>query len=171
MKLTLNHNYQSLVIRGKSICIWFMYHGKRCREILKGWAATPANIRKASSLRSLIVSEINLGAFNCRVRFPSYRKNSGMATPLAINKFSELCEAWLSIKKTELTANTIRKRRSQLRTLIQVIGADTSIADISHSNILNYRVEILEGVTLYDESRRSSKKGRSVRTVITTFPC
>jgi integrase len=75
-------------IRGKSICIWFMYRGKRCREILKDWAPTPTNIRKAGSLRSVIVSEINLGEFDYRARFPSSRKNTGMSTTLAINTFS-----------------------------------------------------------------------------------
>lgn len=152
-------------IRGKSICIWFMYRGKRCREVLKGWTATPANIRKAGSLRSVIVSEINLGEFDYQMRFPSSRKNAGMATTLAINTFGELCEAWLNIKKTELTANTVRKTLSQIKTLRYVVGSDTPIADIRHSDILNYRLQILDGETLYQESRRSNKKGRSVRTV------
>lgn len=47
-------------IRNNKICIWFMYRGKRCREILKGWINTPANIKKAGNLRAVIVSEINL---------------------------------------------------------------------------------------------------------------
>lgn len=27
-------------IRGKRLAIWFMYRGKRCRELLKSWEIT-----------------------------------------------------------------------------------------------------------------------------------
>lgn len=61
-------------IRGKSICIWFIYRGKRCRETLRGWIVTPANVRKAGNFRSMIVSEINLGKFDYRSSFPESKK-------------------------------------------------------------------------------------------------
>lgn len=61
-------------IRGNSVCIWFMYRGKRCREILRGWNNTPANIKKAGNLRALVLSEINMGEFDYQTRFPSSKK-------------------------------------------------------------------------------------------------
>lgn len=48
----------------KDLYLVHVQRGKRCREILKGWANTPANIKKAGNLRALIVSEINLGEFD-----------------------------------------------------------------------------------------------------------
>ena len=58
-------------IRNNKICIWFMSRGKRCRETLKGWINTPANIKKAGNLRAVIVCEINLGEVDYNQRFPS----------------------------------------------------------------------------------------------------
>lgn len=48
-------------IRGNRICVWFMYKGKRCREVLKGWIVSPSNIKKAGNLRAVITSEISMG--------------------------------------------------------------------------------------------------------------
>jgi integrase len=152
-------------IRGKSIYIWFMYRGKRCREVLKGWLNTPANIKKAGNLRAVIVSEINLGEFNYHHRFPSSRKAREVVTTLSINTMGQLCEAWVRIKETELTANTMRKTKSQLKTILHVVNAETPISSIRHSDILNYRLELLTGPTLYSHNDRSNKIGRSVRTV------
>lgn len=75
-------------IRGNSICIWFIYRGKRCREILKGWANTPANIKKAGNLRSMIVSEINLGEFSYHNRFPTSKMHRNMILKNGFQAFS-----------------------------------------------------------------------------------
>jgi len=152
-------------IRNKKICIWFMFRGKRCREILKGWANTPANIKKAGNLRALIVSEINLGEFDYNQRFPSSDRGNKTVTTVSARTFFELCELWANVKETEITANTMRKTRSQLDTLIHIINGDTPIATIRHSDILNYRKELLNGETLYLANPRSNKQGRTVRTV------
>ncbi|WP_337022480.1 MULTISPECIES: tyrosine-type recombinase/integrase [unclassified Pantoea] len=152
-------------IRGKSICIWFMYRGQRCREPLKGWTHTPANIKKAGSLRAVIVSEINLGEFDYHKRFPSSRRARKVVTTLSINTMGQLCEAWIKIKETELTANTMRKTKSQLKTILHIVNADTPISTIRHSDILNYRLQLLNGSTLYNHNKRTNRTGRSVRTV------
>lgn len=152
-------------IRGNSVCIWFMYRGKRCREILKGWAVTPANIKKAGNLRALILSEINLGEFEYQTRFPSSRKASKIVTTVSVRSFDELCDLWLKVKETELAANTIRKTNSQIDTLRFVINENTPIASIRHSDILNYRNELLNGETYYRKAARGNKTGRTVSTV------
>lgn len=152
-------------IRGNSICIWFMFRGKRCRELLKGWTITQGNIKKAGSLRALVVSEINLGEFDYQTRFPSSSRARRIITTLTIKTFGELCDAWFSVKETELTANTLKKTNSQLKTLRFVICEDTPIESIRHSDILNYRNQLLNGETLYINNPRGNKIGRTVRTV------
>ncbi len=132
-------------IRGKSICIWFMYKGKRHREILKGWVITPSNIKKAGNLRALITSEINLGEFDYQTRFPTSQKSIQVTTTLSITTFSELCDFWLKIKEIELTPNTMRKTKSQIGTLKKIVNGDTLLTMIGHSDILNYRDMLLNG--------------------------
>ncbi|ELX0480609.1 TPA: DUF3596 domain-containing protein [Escherichia coli] len=152
-------------IRGSSICIWFMYRGKRCRETLRGWSITPANIRKAGNLRSIIVSEINMGEFDYQTRFPSSKKAIKIVTTVSVRTLGELCDLWLSIKETELAANTLRKTSSQLDTLKFIINKNTPLSTIRHSDILNYRNELLNGETNYRNATRGNKTGRTARTV------
>ncbi|PVZ84834.1 site-specific integrase [Serratia sp. S1B] len=152
-------------IRGKRICIWFMYRGKRCRESLKGWAITPANIKKASNFRSQILSEINLGEFDYATRFPTSKQATPERSTVQVQTYGELSDMWLKTREAELTKNTLRKTRSQLKTLKFIIGKEVLIKTITHSDILNYRSTLLHGSTLYQETRRSNKKGRTVRTV------
>lgn len=152
-------------IRGTSLCIWFMYRGKRCREILKGWSVSAANIKKAGNLRALILSEITLGEFDYQSRFPTSKKATKTVTTVSVKTIGELCDLWLSVKETELAANTLRKTKSQIGTLKFVINEDTPISSIRHSNILNYRNELLSGETYYRNAKRGNKMGRTVRTV------
>ena len=104
-------------IRGRYIRIWFMFRGKRCRETLKGWEITNSNIKKAGNLRSLIVHEINSGEFEYLRRFPQSSTGAKMVTTRVIKTFGELCDIWTKIKETELTTNTMKKTKSQLKTL------------------------------------------------------
>ncbi|MCE9885162.1 site-specific integrase [Obesumbacterium proteus] len=152
-------------IRGNSICIWFIYRGKRCREILKGWANTAANIKKAGNLRSMIVSEINLGEFDYKHRFPESKNAKKLDSTIVIKTFGELADGWIKSREVELTANTLKKTASQLKTLKKIIGESTPIESITNNDILNYRSELLHGDTFYKESRRTNNVGRSVRTV------
>lgn len=114
-------------IRGNSICIWFIYRGKRCREILKGWANTAANIKKAGNLRSMIVSEINLGEFDYKHRFPESKNAKKLDSTIVIKTFGELADGWIKSREVELTANTLKKTTSQLKTLKKIIGESTPL--------------------------------------------
>ena len=102
-------------IRGRNIRIWFMFRGKRCRETLKGWEITNSNIKKAGNLRALIVHEINSGEFEYLRRFPQSSTGAKMVTTRVIKTFGELCDIWTKIKETELTTNTMKKTKSQLK--------------------------------------------------------
>ncbi|MDA8480033.1 DUF3596 domain-containing protein [Citrobacter sp. Awk 4] len=57
-------------IHRQSVRIWFLYKGKRCREVLKSWNITPSNIKKAGNMRARIVSDIQLGTFDYLTYFP-----------------------------------------------------------------------------------------------------
>lgn len=152
-------------IRGNSICVWFMFRGKRCREILKGWSVTPANLKKAGNLRALVLSEITLGEFDYQTRFPTSKKASKIVTTVSVRSLGELTTLWLAVKETELAANTLRKTKSQIETLKFIINENTPVESIRHSDILNYRNELLNGETYYRKAARGNKTGRTVRTV------
>ena len=98
----------------------------------------------------MIVSEINLGEFDYHQRFPSSSRAKTVTT-VSVQTFSELCELWTSIKETEISANTMRKTRSQLGTLMHIINGDTPVSTIRHSDILKFRKELLNGETLYPQ--------------------
>lgn len=119
-----------------------MYRGKRCRELLKGLTVSASNIKKAGNLRALIISEINQWEFDYHARFPSSKKAVKIVTTISVRTLGELCDLWLTVKETELAANTLRKISSQIDTLKYVINEDTPISTIRHSDILNYRNEL-----------------------------
>lgn len=152
-------------IRNNKLCIWFMYRGKRCREVLQGWVTSPSNIKKAGSLRAVIVSEINLGEFDYHSRFPESRKANTVISTRNIKTWGQLSSAWLENRMIDLSPNTIRKTASQLKTIEVIVGDSTPLNAISHNDILRYRAELLHGGTMYPTSIRRNKIGRSVRTV------
>lgn len=83
----------------------------------------------------------------------------------------ELCDIWTKIKETELTTNTMKKTKSQLKTLRIIICESTPISHIRYSDILNYRNELLHGETLYLDNPRSNKKEEPCAQLITISPC
>lgn len=152
-------------IRGKRLAIWFMYRGQRCRESLRGWEITPTNIKRAANFRALILSEIHLGEFDYAARFPTSKRVEKTVARHKIETFGQLADTWLDNRELELTQNTMRKTRSQMKTLKFIIGPDTDIAKINHNDILQYRTSLLHGTTFYARTSRSNKEGRTVRTV------
>ncbi|AYW93621.1 site-specific integrase [Yersinia pseudotuberculosis] len=152
-------------IRNEKICIWFIYHGKRCREVLKGWINTSANIKKAGNLRAAIVSEINFGTFSYLSRFPESKVADKFGEKKIITTFKELTSEWIEGKKTELSQATLYGKTSKINILNKIIGEMTLIATIRYNDIVHYRNELLNGMTLYDNKKRSNKSGRTVRTV------
>lgn len=113
----------------------------------------------------LIVYEINFGEFEYLRRFSQFSTGAKMVTTRVIKTFGELCDIWTKIKETELTTNTMKKTKLQLKTLRIIICESTLILHICYSDILNYWNELLHGETLYLDNLRFNKKGRTVRTV------
>lgn len=100
-------------LRGQSIRIWFMYKGKRCRELLKGWLPTLANIKKAGQLRMVIVSEISLGEFNYRSRFPDSTKADETTGTVQL-RFSanSSIPGWLTVKSNFAPTHFAKRHHS-----------------------------------------------------------
>lgn len=152
-------------LHGKKIRISFLYRGIRCREVLQGWAVTPANIRKAGNLRAVILGEIQSGKFDYASHFPESKAIKKFTTTQQIRTFGELCDTYLASKKHEISAASHRGMTSRLETIKGVIGSNTRIADIQHSDLLNYRNQLLTGESISPHSPWLNKTGRAVSTV------
>jgi integrase len=50
---------------------------------------------------------------------------------------------------------------AQLKTMSIIIGNETLIAQITHSDMMQYRKELLRGEMFYKEGRKQTKKNRS----------
>ncbi|OOE43917.1 site-specific integrase [Salinivibrio kushneri] len=157
---------EGVEVRGTSIRIWFLYRGKRCKETLKGWQATPANIRKAGRLRAVIVSEISDGTFDYLARFPNSKKARELGNVASISKsmtVEELFEKWLNAKAADYSITTLRNKRSVAKTCIQILEPEKLAVNVNYEDGLLLRSQLISGQTLY--SHRSNKKGRSAGTV------
>ncbi|PCE67580.1 site-specific integrase [Salinivibrio sp. YCSC6] len=157
---------EGIEVRGTSIRIWFLYKGKRCKETLKGWQATPANIRKAGRLRAVIVSEISDGTFDYLARFPNSKKARELGNVASVSKsmtVEELFEKWLNAKAADYSITTLRNKRSVAKTCIQILEPEKLAVNVNYEDGLLLRSQLISGQTLY--SHRSNKKGRSAGTV------
>lgn len=152
-------------IHNGKIRLTFTFRGKRCREVLKGWMVTPANIKKAGNLRALILSEIQLGEFDYARRFPESKSVKKFTSTRVAYTWDELTELWLDAKEEDVSRNTMTRIKAQLRTMNKVIGGNTLISDITHSDMMQYRKELLRGESFYSEGNKRKKTGRSVNTV------
>ena len=110
-----------LVIRDRSIKIWFMYQGKRCWESLP-LKPTTANIRHATKLREEICTRIAIGVFDYAEFFPhSKRAEETERSPT----FREMAEAWLATVK-QLSHSTLSRYRGMLNShVLPKIGDNT----------------------------------------------
>lgn len=131
------------------IRITFIYRGSRCREILKGWLPTSANIKKAGNLRALVISEIQMGQFDYALRFPESKSAKKFTSTRTAYTWAELVKLWLNAKEEDVSQNTMARILAQLKTINRIIGDMTPIADITHSDLMNYRKELLRGETFY----------------------
>lgn len=149
----------------QNIRIWFLYKGKRCREVLHGWNATTSNLKKAGNMRAQIVSDIQLGTFDYLAYLPESKKAKSFQTTRSILTFGELAKLWFEGHRITLSPNAIRSYSISIRTLQKLIGTSTLLGDINNNDILVWRKELLCGETHYQPGRRSNKQGRAVRTV------
>lgn len=147
------------------IRISFTYRGTRCREVLKGWAVTQSNLRKAGNLRAVIVSEIQLGQFDYASRFPESKALAKFSSTKRITTFKELTDIFKESKALDVSAASMRSLNSSINTLLRVVGENTYIADIQHVDLLNYRKILLTGEVINPGKPYLNKIGRAPSTV------
>lgn len=152
-------------IHNGKLRIWFLFRGKRCRETLKGWVVNSANIKKAGNLRAAVSGEIQMGTFDYAARFPESKSQAFGAVLQPVETFEELCTVFEANKKLELAESSFYNLKSILKTLKRIVGKDTQIESIQHSDILGYRRELLYGSVVHDDSPWLNKDGRAVNTV------
>lgn len=152
-------------IHNGKIRIWFIYRGVRCRETLKGWLITNANLKKAGQLRAKITSDIQMGVFDYGLQFPGSKTAKKFSTTLRINTFQELCCEYLETKELEMTYASARNMQSIIKILLRIVGAETLIADIQQMDILRYRKELLLGTVCNEAIPHLNKTGRAPATV------
>ena len=119
-----------LVIRDRSIKIWFMYRGKRCWESLP-LKPTTANIRHATKLREEVCTRIAIGVFDYAEFFPdSKRAEETERSP----SFREMAEAWLSTVN-QLSHSTLSRYRGMLNSHVLPKIGDIPIDRIQYSTL------------------------------------
>ena len=119
-----------VVIRDRSIKIWFMYRGKRCWESLP-LKPTTANIRHATKLREEICTRIAIGVFDYAEFFPdSKRAEETERSP----SFREMAEAWLSTVN-QLSHSTLSRYRGMLNSHVLPKIGDIPIDRIQYSTL------------------------------------
>lgn len=161
-------NYPTGVeLHNGKIRITFMYRGVRCREVLQGWLVTNANIKKAGNLRAVIVSEIQLGQFDYAGRFPESKALIKFSSTRRITTFKELCDIFTAAKALEVSAASMQTTSAIINTLRRIVGDNTRLIDIQHSDLLSYRNELLTGEVFNPIRPNHKKQGRSPSTVNT----
>lgn len=158
-------NPTGVELHNGKIRITFTYCGVRCRETLKGWTVNNANIKKAGSLRAVIVSEIQLGTFDYAERFPTSAAAKKFDSTRTASTWKELVEMWLASKVADVSRNTLVRITAQLKSLTRIIGEETQINKITHADILSYRNQLLQGTTFYRDGMMKNRQGRAVTTV------
>ncbi|MGW9845008.1 integrase [Klebsiella aerogenes] len=152
-------------IHGKTIRISFIFRGKRCREVLRGWEITNSNLKKAHNLRSVILGEIQAGKFDYAERFPNSRNADKFGSTKKLKTFKDLTTLYLSSKEIEVSAATLENIKSKITTLTSVVGENTYIAEIQQVDLLRYRKELLNGDISNPIAPWLNKKGRATSTV------
>jgi len=147
------------------IRITFTYRGIRCREVLQGWSVTNANIKKAGNLRASIVGEIQLGNFDYATRFPESKSLKKFSISRPVSTFKEMSSIYLSAKALEISAASLANVNSTVTTLLSIIGENTLVSEIQHTDILSYRRELLTGDVSNKKIPCFNKQGRSPATV------
>ncbi|BES72223.1 site-specific integrase [Marinobacter nanhaiticus D15-8W] len=109
-------------IHGKTLRIWFMYQGQRCRETL-GVDITKANIKQAAHKRAAILHDIKLGAFDYGRYFPNSPRARASEVSRSI-KLSDLKERYWNIKVADITPGTERRYDVALRKCVEIVGED-----------------------------------------------
>lgn len=157
---------------GGNLRLWFIYQGLRVRESLCV-PDTPKNRRVAGELRSSICYAVKTGTFNYAAQFPQSPnlRKFGLVSPGVT--VGDLAARWLELKRMEITQNAYNRYVSYIKICTDILGVEKTIGGISNEDILMVRKELLTGYQICGKHQvsRSSKQGRTVRTVNVYLSC
>ena len=125
-------------IRPRSIRLFFVWKGERCRETLttagKPMKPTAGNIAHARRQAAEIRKRIDLGTFVLAEFFPDSKRIEKSPPSKEVASFGHYCDTWLKTK-----GRLAKKTRDQYRNALGVwkamLGGDKPIADLKHGDI------------------------------------
>lgn len=124
-------------IREKSIRLFFVHAGNRCRETLivagKPAAPTAANVKYAHRLAAEIREKIRHGTFRLEDYFPDSPRAQRPAAKRA-ETFGAMCAMWLQTKG-RLSKNTLDQYRNALEVWKSILGPDTPMIKLTHGQV------------------------------------
>lgn len=125
-------------IREKSIRLFFVYEGKRCRETLtiagKPAAPTAANVKYAHRVAAEIRDKLRLGTFVLADYFPDSPRVGVHQPATAERNFGQWCELWLETKG-RLAKRTRSQYQNALAIWQSLLGAESSMDRLTHATI------------------------------------
>lgn len=128
-------------VHGPSLRIWFMWHGKRCRESL-GLTPTKANIKHAAQQRAAVVHAIKVGTFDYAEWFPGSKHARGTKR-LRNARLGEAAERYLELKSIDITTETERRYRHALDAVVESLGTDLLVATLTPEDVQLMRGELV----------------------------
>jgi integrase len=125
-------------IREKSIRLFFVHNGARCRETLtvagKPAAPTAANVKYAHRVAAEIRDKLRLGTFVLAEYFPDSPRAATAASAAAEKNFGQWCELWLQTKG-RLAKRTLTQYENALAIWQSLFGAETAMEKLTHATV------------------------------------
>lgn len=125
-------------IREKSIRLFFVHEGQRCRETLtvagKPAAPTAANVKYAHRVAAEIRDKLRLGTFRLEDYFPDSPRAKAGQTANTSSTFGAMSTMWLQTKG-RLAKNTLEQYTNALNMWKTLLGNDTPMVKITHGTV------------------------------------
>ena len=125
-------------IREKSIRLFFVHDGKRCRETLtvagKPAAPTAANVKYAHRVAAEIRDKLRLGTFLLANFFPDSPRAASVAPAVEEKNFGQWCELWLETKG-RLAKRTLSQYENALAIWQSLLGAEAAMEKLTHATV------------------------------------
>lgn len=125
-------------VRERSIRLFFVHDGKRCRETLtvagKPMTPTAANVKHAHRVAAEIRDKIRLGTFVLAEFFPDSPRAISAGHAIEEKTFGKWCELWLETKG-RLAKRTLSQYTNALAIWKSLLGADSTMAKLTHATV------------------------------------
>lgn len=125
-------------VREKSIRLFFVHNGERCRETLtvagKPAAPTAANVKYAHRVAAEIRDKIRLGTFALAEYFPESPRAASHGQAAEEKNFGQWCELWLETKG-RLAKRTLTQYRNALTIWQSLLGTEATMDRLTHATV------------------------------------